>query len=227
MKELSTKDGVRFIKDVRVPMADGVELSLDMHVPDEGWGSTPRPLLLEYIPYRKDDSAPHTGYHQRFAENGIIGARLDCRGSGASGGTTHDEYTVQEQEDGAAAIFENLLQITDLICDEIGLPRDGNDIRFEYEPATRDYDEKVVVRKGTMAGLVIQAMSTFEGEPTATVEVRFLLGTDYVSEEFLAAAPRTGWIQVEVNGVPNNIFNHEIIYEPKIVKTRSTGTGLV
>ena len=137
------------------------------------------------------------------------------------------EEDLRESEDGAAAIFENLLQITDLICDEVGLAHDGNDIRFEYEPCTKDYNEKVVVEKGTMGGLVIQAMSTFKGEPKATVEVRFLLGTDYVSEEFLAAAPRTGWIQVEVKGIPNNIFNHEIIYDPKIVKTRSTGTKAV
>ncbi|SVE49973.1 uncharacterized protein METZ01_LOCUS502827, partial [marine metagenome] len=90
-------------------MADGVELSLDMHVPVEAdgsqdWATTPRPLLMEYIPYRKDDSPPYSGYHNDFAQHGIIGARLDCRGSGASGGVTADEYSVQEQLDGAAAI---------------------------------------------------------------------------------------------------------------------------
>ncbi|MBT4095993.1 MAG: CocE/NonD family hydrolase [Gemmatimonadetes bacterium] len=105
MIEFELKNGVRFIKDVRVPMADGIELSLDMHVPDEGdWQQTPRPLLLEYIPYRKDDSPAYSSYHNSFAEHGIIGARLDCRGSGASGGVTADEYTEQEQADGAAAI---------------------------------------------------------------------------------------------------------------------------
>ena len=109
MIEFEPKDGARFIKDVRVPMADGVELSLDMHVPVEAdgsqdWATTPRPLLMEYIPYRKDDSPPYSGYHNDFAQHGIIGARLDCRGSGASGGVTADEYSVQEQLDGAAAI---------------------------------------------------------------------------------------------------------------------------
>lgn len=105
MIQFEPKDNVRFIKDVRVPMADGVELSLDMHVPADGdWATTPRPLLLEYIPYRKDDSPAYTSYHNCFAKNGIIGARLDCRGSGASGGQTADEYTVQEQIDCVAAI---------------------------------------------------------------------------------------------------------------------------
>ena len=91
MIEFEPKDGARFIKDVRVPMADGVELSLDMHVPVEAdgsqdWATTPRPLLMEYIPYRKDDSPPYSGYHNDFAQHGIIGARLDCRGSGARRG---------------------------------------------------------------------------------------------------------------------------------------------
>ena len=140
-------------------------------------------------------------------------------------GRTEDD--LRRSEDGAAAIFENLLQITDLMCDEIGLPRDGNDLTFDYEPCTQDYDEKVVVKKGTMAGLVVRAMSTHEGEPKATIEVRFLLGTDYVSEAFLADAPRTGWIEVDVKGVPNNRFNHEIYAKEKIVKTRSTGTRAV
>lgn len=137
------------------------------------------------------------------------------------------EADLRGSEDGAAAIFDNLLQITDLICDEVGLARDGNDLVFEYEPCTSDYDEKVRVAKGTMAGLVVRAMSTLGGEARATIEVRFLLGTDYVSEAFLAEAPRVGWIEVDVDGVPGNRFNHEIYADEKIVKTRSTGTRAV
>lgn len=137
------------------------------------------------------------------------------------------EEDLRESEDGAAAIFDNLLQITDLMCDEIGLDRDGNDLTFEYEPCVEDYDEKVVVRKGTMAGLVVRASSTSAGTPKATIEVRFLLGTDYVSEAFLADAPRVGWIEIDVRGTPNNRFNHEITADEKIVKTRATGTRAV
>lgn len=108
MIELPTQDGVRLIKNVMIPMGDGVRLALDMHVPceDEGedWRERPRPLLLEYIPYRKDDSEPYTGYHHYFARHGIIGARLDCRGTGSSEGVNTDEYTPREQEDAVAAI---------------------------------------------------------------------------------------------------------------------------
>ena len=93
-------DGVRFVKNLIFTASDGVQLALDMHVPDDGdWQTTPRPLLLEYIPYRKDDSAPYSGQHRYFAQNGIIGARLDCRGTGSSRGASGDEYSEREQQD--------------------------------------------------------------------------------------------------------------------------------
>ncbi len=99
------RDGVRFVKNIIFTASDGVQLALDMHVPDgSDWQETPRPLLLEYIPYRKDDSASYSGQHHYFAQNGIIGARLDCRGTGSSRGATGDEYSEREQQDGAEAV---------------------------------------------------------------------------------------------------------------------------
>jgi len=137
------------------------------------------------------------------------------------------EEQLRQQATGAAAIFDNLLQITDLICEELSLPHDGNNLTHEYEPAVKDYNEKIEIKKGTMAGLIVKASSTFEGIPKATIELRFLLGTDYVSEEFLAGAPEHGWIEVDVRGTPGSKLTHEIYAEEKIVKTRSTGTKAV
>jgi len=75
MIEFPTRDGVRFVKNVTVPMADGVQLALDLHVPcandSTDWRDTPRPLLLEYIPYRKDDVQPYSGMQDYFARHGI------------------------------------------------------------------------------------------------------------------------------------------------------------
>ena len=85
-----------------------MQLALDLHVPcandSTDWRDTPRPLLLEYIPYRKDDVQPYSGMQDYFARHGIIGARLDCRGTGSSGGVNTDEYTAREQQDGVEAI---------------------------------------------------------------------------------------------------------------------------
>ncbi len=140
-------------------------------------------------------------------------------------GRTEEE--LRAEEDGAAEIFDNLLQITNLICEEVGLPFDDASMTFEYEPATKDYDEKHLIKKGTMSGLVIRAQSTYRGEPKATVEVRFLIGTDWVSPEFLAKAPPVGWLEVEVCGKPHHRFFHEMLEAEKVVRTRSTGTRAV
>ena len=128
---------------------------------------------------------------------------------------------------GAYAMFRNLHQITDLLCEELGLPNDGHAFTHDFEPATKDYDQKVTIRKGTMAGLIIRASTTLGDVPVATVELRFLLGTDYVSPQFLAEAPATGWIEVDVKGTPGSRLTHELYADEKVVKTRSTGTRAV
>ena len=105
MTPFQPKDSVRFVKNVMIPMSDGVRLAMDMHLPDsEDWEQTLQPLILEYIPYRKDDVAPYSGYHNYFAQHGFIGARLDCRGTGSSEGVNTDEYTPREQRDCVEAI---------------------------------------------------------------------------------------------------------------------------
>ena len=103
--EYPPHDGVRFIRNIRIPMSDGISLSMDIHVPDSGdWQTAPRPLAFNYVPYRKDDQAPYTGTQHVLAKNGYIGARIDCRGSGSSEGVTTDEYSEREQQDGFEAI---------------------------------------------------------------------------------------------------------------------------
>jgi putative CocE/NonD family hydrolase len=78
---------------------------MDLHVPDaDGWAAQPRPVLLEYLPYRKDEVAPYSGAQHLLAQHGYIGARLDCRGTGSSEGVTTDEYVEREQQDGAEAV---------------------------------------------------------------------------------------------------------------------------
>ncbi|MDA0745823.1 MAG: CocE/NonD family hydrolase [bacterium] len=103
--EFPPKENVRFIKNILIPMSDGVHLAMDIHVPNtEDWQNTPHPLILEYIPYRKDDVPPYSGQHNQFAKNGFIGARLDCRGSGSRDSINTDEYTAREQQDCVEAI---------------------------------------------------------------------------------------------------------------------------
>ena len=90
-------------------MSDGVQLAADLYVPDDGRDdfvpSTPLPVVMDYIPYRKDEVNPGLAHHYLYlARHDYILARVDIRGTGASEGVNTDEYTLQEQTDGAEAV---------------------------------------------------------------------------------------------------------------------------
>lgn len=101
--------GVKIIKNIRIPMADGVRLAADLYVPDDGRDdfapSDALPVVVDYIPYRKDEVNPAWAHHYLYlARHGYILARVDIRGTGASEGVNTDEYTLQEQTDGAEVV---------------------------------------------------------------------------------------------------------------------------
>ncbi len=83
-----------------IPMADGCKLAATIWLP-EGAVDEPVPAILEYLPYRKDDSRAvrDSSYHPYFAGHGYAGVRVDIRGTGASDGILEDEYLKLEQDD--------------------------------------------------------------------------------------------------------------------------------
>lgn len=94
------------IREVWIPMPDGVQLAADLYMPAALSSTGPLPVLLEYLPYRKDEGRgnryPLFSY---FVRKGYIVARVDIRGTGRSQGTLVDgEYSEQEQEDGEVVI---------------------------------------------------------------------------------------------------------------------------
>jgi putative CocE/NonD family hydrolase len=102
---LTIADGVQLVKNVRIPMRDGVRLAADLYMPAATGGADRWPVVMEYIPYRKDDvhlaSRP---FYLAFPRHGYVVARVDIRGTGASEGVSTDEYTLQEQLDGYDAV---------------------------------------------------------------------------------------------------------------------------
>jgi len=103
--------GVTLVRNVRIPMQDGTRLAADLYMPASVTDGPRLPVVLEYIPYRKDDVplrpsdvyGPHAWYHY-LPLHGYVMARVDIRGSGASEGVTSDEYTEQEQADGYESV---------------------------------------------------------------------------------------------------------------------------
>src|SRR6266850_7234370 len=90
-----------------IPMKDGVRLAVTLYMPDGAKQDEKFPALLDYLPYRKDDSTAAGDYPKNayFARRGYVGARVDIRGFGASEGRPTDrEYSEQEQIDGEQVI---------------------------------------------------------------------------------------------------------------------------
>ena len=81
-------------------MSDGCRLAARVWMP-EGAEHDPRPAVLEYIPYRKNDATAgrDAQIHPYFAARGYAALRVDIRGSGDSEGVLTGEYLPQELED--------------------------------------------------------------------------------------------------------------------------------
>ena len=84
-----------------IPMEDGVRLAASLFLPEEAAGGGTVPVVLEALPYRKDDATAsyRPEYERLCAEYGYGVARVDLRGTGSSEGVAVDEYPASEQED--------------------------------------------------------------------------------------------------------------------------------
>src|SRR6202035_3885603 len=98
--------GAMIVRQAGIPLPDGTGLAATLYLPDDA-DTTPVPVLLEYLPYRKDDAmlARDHDLYAYMARAGYAGARVDIRGTGRSGGTLPGgEYTETEQRDGETVI---------------------------------------------------------------------------------------------------------------------------
>jgi putative CocE/NonD family hydrolase len=100
---------VAALRDVRIPVSDGLELSANLWLPEplpDGSEPSAFPAILEMIPYRKDDwrAASDESLGEWLAARGYAFCRLDVRGTGSSPGIALDEYTGRETQDGAEAV---------------------------------------------------------------------------------------------------------------------------
>lgn len=102
---LPIAEGVDLVKNILIPMRDGVRLAADLYLPAGGDAADRWPVVMEYTPYRKDDvNLGHRAFYTRLPRHGYAVARVDIRGTGASEGVSIDEYTLQEQLDGYDAV---------------------------------------------------------------------------------------------------------------------------
>ncbi|MES2210750.1 MAG: CocE/NonD family hydrolase [Chloroflexota bacterium] len=98
----SEPSGVQVLRDVRIRVRDGVELSANLWLPADADERAPCPAVLEMIPYRKDDWRANAdeARGRYLARHGYALCRVDVRGTGRSAGVALDEYTADETRDG-------------------------------------------------------------------------------------------------------------------------------
>ena len=94
------------IREVMIPMPDGIQLAADLYMPADIPAGEHLPVLLEYTPYRKNDSrGSKYRMYTYFMKRGYVVARVDIRGTGNSQGRTIPyEYSEIELSDGDAVI---------------------------------------------------------------------------------------------------------------------------
>ena len=86
------------LEEVRIPMQDGVTLAADLWRPKGAKAGARFPVVLEYLPYRKDEErAPTSALYRYLVRRGYVVARVDIRGTGRSeGGMVPYEYCGSE-----------------------------------------------------------------------------------------------------------------------------------
>jgi predicted acyl esterase len=71
------------MREVSIPLPDGIHLAADLYVPAGAPAGTKFPVLLEYLPYRKTESRGRNWpLYSYFVARGYIVARVDIRGTG-------------------------------------------------------------------------------------------------------------------------------------------------
>ena len=92
-----------------LPMKDGVRLAATYFIPRARIPGERFPVLLEFLPYRKEDSFYMRDYPlgAYFARHGFVVARVDVRGTGSSEGVAPPrEYSDIELDDGVELIAQ-------------------------------------------------------------------------------------------------------------------------
>lgn len=101
------------VVDRELTMPDGVVLATTMYMPYRKHRGETFPVLLELLPYRKDDTFFLLDYpsYSYFARHGLIVVKVDIRGTGGSNGSyPNREYSDQELDD-AVEIIRQLARL--------------------------------------------------------------------------------------------------------------------
>jgi len=95
---------VEWVRNVRIPMPDGVTLAADLHKPR---AAGKYPAIIEYTPYHKNNNAtygPRASRYPYFASHGYVFVNVDIRGLGDSEGFNTSTTSAEEVRDALEVI---------------------------------------------------------------------------------------------------------------------------
>lgn len=94
------------LREASIALPDGARLAADLFMPADLEPGQRLPVLLEYLPYRKDEGrARSVDLYHYFTRHGYVVARVDIRGTGRSTGRLiPHEYSDIELDDGEQVI---------------------------------------------------------------------------------------------------------------------------
>ena len=104
------------LENTYLTMRDGVQLGVTLYRPTARTEGEVFPVIVEMVPYRKDDffALGDYEYGAYFAKRGYVLARVDVRGTGASGGSVPvSEYSEAEIDDA--------VEIVGQLCEGVSL----------------------------------------------------------------------------------------------------------
>ena len=98
---------VKLIRNVRIPMPDGVTLAADLHLPEATDTGRKFPAIIEYTPYHKNNNwvyGPRASRYPYFASHGYVFVNVDIRGTGDSEGCNTSPSSPAEIRDNLEVI---------------------------------------------------------------------------------------------------------------------------
>ncbi len=97
---------VQQLRNVRIPMPDGITLGADLFLPQTAAGQR-FPAIIEYTPYHKNNNAvygPRASRYPYFASHGYVFVNVDIRGTGDSEGCNMAPSSPEEVRDNIEVI---------------------------------------------------------------------------------------------------------------------------
>jgi putative CocE/NonD family hydrolase len=96
---------MRVLRNILVPMSDGVRIAVDVYLPN---AEQHYPAVFYFVPYRKDDFYPQigngAGLPLPYTERGFAFVLGDVRGTNDSEGVCRPMWDPREQQDGAEVV---------------------------------------------------------------------------------------------------------------------------